>query len=71
MYAIAIFNILAVGSNNLLFFLRVRAVYGKSPAVTVFFGFWYLVSFGTTLGTPFAVNAVVSIRLLDPRGVLI
>lgn len=71
MCTVGTFNVLAVGSNNILFFLRVRAVYGKSRAVTVFFGFWYLVSLGTTFGTPFAVDTAVSIRLLGHIGVLI
>lgn len=67
MYIISTFNILAAGSNNLLFFFRVRAVYGNSWFVTVFFGFWYLVALGTTSGTPFAVNALVSDSCFVPH----
>ncbi|KZP29684.1 hypothetical protein FIBSPDRAFT_726991 [Athelia psychrophila] len=57
MRAILATNIIALNTNNLLFFFRVRAVYGKSLSVTVLFGFLYFTVFGTTMVTPFSLNA--------------
>ncbi|KZP11057.1 hypothetical protein FIBSPDRAFT_871995 [Athelia psychrophila] len=52
-----VFLILSSSTNNLLLFIRVRAVYGKSRSVTAFFGFWYLAVLGTTSAIPWAIEA--------------
>lgn len=59
-YIRAAFEILAMNTNNVLFFIRARAVYGKSRGSTLFFGFWWFVVFGTTLCALFAVQTDVS-----------
>ncbi|KZP03518.1 hypothetical protein FIBSPDRAFT_768830 [Athelia psychrophila] len=56
-YIVEILLILSSSTNNLLLFIRVRAVYGKSRSVTAFFGFWYLVVLGTTAAGPWAIEA--------------
>ncbi|KZP25243.1 hypothetical protein FIBSPDRAFT_950605 [Athelia psychrophila] len=56
-YIEAVFLILSSSTNNLLQFIRVRAVYGKSRSVTAFFGFWWLAVIGTTSTIPWAVEA--------------
>ncbi|KZP15501.1 hypothetical protein FIBSPDRAFT_832648 [Athelia psychrophila] len=57
MHAISALTILALNTNNLLFFFRVRAVFGKSLSATVLFGFLYLAVFGTTMVIPFSLRA--------------
>lgn len=47
-YIVNTLSILAMGSNNGLFFIRVRAVYGNARWATTFFGFLWLVVFVTT-----------------------
>lgn len=64
MNTISAFVILAVNVNNLLFFIRVRAVYGKSRGVTIFFGIWWFVVLGSTLCAPIAVSVEVSVPSL-------
>lgn len=59
-YAISVLTILALNTNNILFLFRIRAVYGNSRWVNAFFGFWYLVVLGTSLGVPFVMHAAVS-----------
>ena len=54
--------IIALNTNNILFFTRVRAVYGKSLRITALFGFCYMAVFGTSLSVPFALHAEVSLR---------
>ncbi|KAF7973019.1 hypothetical protein HWV62_16410 [Athelia sp. TMB] len=49
--------IVALNANNILFFTRVRAVYGKSLRITALFGFCYMTVFGTSLSVPFALHA--------------
>ncbi|KZP11010.1 hypothetical protein FIBSPDRAFT_962581 [Athelia psychrophila] len=56
LYFIEVFLILSSGTNNLLLFIRVCAVYGKSRSVTAFFGFWWLAAFGTMSTTPWAIE---------------
>lgn len=56
-YAISVLTILALNTNNILFLFRIRAVYGNSRWVNAFFGFWYLVVLGTSLGVPFVMHA--------------
>ncbi|KAF7979246.1 hypothetical protein HWV62_43224 [Athelia sp. TMB] len=53
----AILIVLALNANNILFFVRVRAVWGKSARITTFFGFCYLAVFSTSMLIPFALNA--------------
>ncbi|KZP29518.1 hypothetical protein FIBSPDRAFT_946782 [Athelia psychrophila] len=50
--------VLALSVNNLLFFSRVRAVYGNSLRVTYFFGFCYTVVFVTCMLVPSTYNAI-------------
>ncbi|KZP17711.1 hypothetical protein FIBSPDRAFT_933904 [Athelia psychrophila] len=57
-YIVIVFLILASSANNVLLFIRVRAVYDKSRSVTVFFGFWYFAVLGTTSAAPWAMEAV-------------
>ncbi|KZP11060.1 hypothetical protein FIBSPDRAFT_757312 [Athelia psychrophila] len=56
LYFMGVFIALSSGTNNLLLFIRVRAVYGRSRSVTAFFGFWYLAALGTMSTTPWAVE---------------
>lgn len=56
----AIFIMFALNANNVLYFLRVRAVYGKSRIITAFFGFFGFGVFGTTFCAPFTIKAQVS-----------
>ncbi|KZP08596.1 hypothetical protein FIBSPDRAFT_938926 [Athelia psychrophila] len=53
-----VFFILSSNANNLLLFIRIRAVYGNSRSVTAFFGFWYLAVLGTTSPIPWAIEVV-------------
>ncbi|KZP10661.1 hypothetical protein FIBSPDRAFT_937892 [Athelia psychrophila] len=53
----AIFIMFALNANNVLYFLRVRAVYGKSRIITAFFGFFGFGVFGTTFCAPFTIKA--------------
>lgn len=59
MYTITILADLAFNTTNLLFFFRVRAVYGNSRSVTAFFGVCYVIVFGVSLCEPFALHAEV------------
>ncbi|KZP29526.1 hypothetical protein FIBSPDRAFT_1038862 [Athelia psychrophila] len=49
--------VLARNTNNLLFFSRVRAVYGNSLRVTFFFGLCYVVVFVTSMLVPSTLTA--------------
>lgn len=53
--------ILALSTNNILYFLRVRAVCGKSRNITIFFGCCACIVFGITLSAPLGVRTAVSI----------
>ncbi|KZP23259.1 hypothetical protein FIBSPDRAFT_823569 [Athelia psychrophila] len=53
---VAIFIILALSASNALFFLRVRAVYGKSRSITAFFGLSWFIVFVTILSALFAIK---------------
>ncbi|KAF7979705.1 hypothetical protein HWV62_41044 [Athelia sp. TMB] len=57
MNGISLLIILALNTNNILFFIRARAVYGNSRAVSAFFGFWFLVVLGTSISVPFGLYA--------------
>ncbi|KZP29717.1 hypothetical protein FIBSPDRAFT_946596 [Athelia psychrophila] len=57
MRAILALVILALNTNNLLFFIRVRAVYGKSLNATALFGFLYFAVFGSSMVVPFSLHA--------------
>lgn len=56
--------ILALIPNNLLYFLRLRAIYGKSRNITVLFGCCTFIVFGISLCAPFAIEAAVRFLLL-------
>lgn len=47
---------LAVPSTSLLFFFRVRAVYGNSKIITAFFGFVWVAILGLSVLVPMAIN---------------
>ncbi|KZP29525.1 hypothetical protein FIBSPDRAFT_1038860 [Athelia psychrophila] len=51
------FIVLALNTNNLLFFYRVRAVYGNSRGVTFFFGSCYMVVCVTSCFVPSTLDA--------------
>ncbi|KZP33061.1 hypothetical protein FIBSPDRAFT_371698 [Athelia psychrophila] len=55
--AIAGLIVLSLNANTLLFFFRVRAVYGNSLRITIFFGFWSLVVFSSSILALFAFEA--------------
>ncbi|KZP29519.1 hypothetical protein FIBSPDRAFT_946783 [Athelia psychrophila] len=56
--ALAALVVLTRNTNNLLFFSRVRAVYGNSLCVTFFFGFCYMVAFVTSMLVPSTLSAM-------------
>ena len=64
-YIVATFCMLAMSSNNLLFFIRVRAVYGNSPSVTAFFGLLWLLVLSSTVWAPWAIQFSVCHSILS------
>jgi len=55
LYIIGSFVVLSMSSNSLLFFFRVRAVYGNSTIITGFFGFLWVATSGLYVLNPFAL----------------
>jgi hypothetical protein len=51
---------LGMCATSLLFFYRVRAVYGNSKAVTAIFGFLWAVTFGLSFVDPLSIDGDVS-----------
>ncbi|KAF7983224.1 hypothetical protein HWV62_23512 [Athelia sp. TMB] len=49
--------VLALATTNVLFLVRVRAVYGKSARITAFFALAYLSVLGSMSAVPFALHA--------------
>ena len=54
------FSTLSGCSTSLLFFYRVRAVYGKSKIITCVFGFLWVATFGMSFVCPFSNSSAVS-----------
>ena len=60
------FLMLGICCTSLLFFYRVRAVYGNSKIITGFFGFLWLSIFGATFVIPFSVSGEVNLSASTP-----
>jgi hypothetical protein len=60
LYILGSFSILGMCSMSLLFFYRVRAVYGKSKIITYVFGFLWVATFGMFFVFPFSDFGAVS-----------
>ncbi|KAF8180724.1 hypothetical protein K438DRAFT_1841713 [Mycena galopus ATCC 62051] len=54
--ALGVIYIFAIPSNSLLFFFRVRAIYGRTRAVTIAFGLLWIAVLGTSILVPFAAR---------------
>lgn len=71
LYILGSFSILGMCSTSLLFFYRVRAVYGNSIFVTYSFGFLWAATFGMSFVFPFAsyggVSQSISVSTLQSR----
>jgi hypothetical protein len=63
-YIIGSFFALALSSTSLLFFSRVRAVYGNSKIITVFFGLMWVSTVGLSFLTLVSVESKVSWSVL-------
>ncbi|KZP07639.1 hypothetical protein FIBSPDRAFT_875303 [Athelia psychrophila] len=57
MHATTTLTVLSLNANNLLFFVRVRAVYGNSRRVSAFFGFLYMIVLSVSMYIPFSLSA--------------
>ena len=60
LYILGSFSILGMCSTSLLFFYRVRAVYGQSKIITFVFGFLWMALFGMSFVLPLAPYGSVS-----------
>ena len=56
LYILGSFSILSMCSTWLLFFYRVRAVYGNSKNITYAFGFLWVATFGMSFVFPFSTS---------------
>ena len=60
LYTTGGFYALALPSTSLLFFYRVRAVYGNSRVITCFFGFAWMTTLGLSVLVPLSIDGDVS-----------